>query len=251
MSYNLKIYYFFILLIAHFAVKASPVIDTRGVKYDSSHIEILSFDQNDLAQYRNDKDFDYSEFVNKNTFFSKIKKSVFNLLLRFFEWIFGHTHALDKLQKFLRVFPYIIIALIVFLLLKIFLKIKFRNLLSGSPPNTEVIYNNDEEIIRKEDIDNLIEKSINEGDFRLAIRYYYLKLLKLLDQNRIIHWEPQKTNYEYLNEVKNPSIKPNFKQFTFWYDYIWYGNYSLKAEEFRDIFEAFQLFFKKIRNSND
>lgn len=85
----------------------------------------------------------------------------------------------------------------------------------------------------------LIEKTKQEGDYRLATRYYYLWLLKLLTYREIIEWHPDKTNTDYLYEITNTELKENFKYLSYIYDYIWYGEFEIKNDAFIKAEKAF------------
>lgn len=111
---------------------------------------------------------------------------------------------------------------------------------------TNVIYSNEKDLIKNQDLNKLISDAIKSEDYRLAVRYYYLKSLKLLEQKELIKWEDQKTNYEYLKELKDSRFKPSFEKFTFWYDYVWYGDFSIDSIEFESISKSFNQFYKDL-----
>src|SRR5690606_20168955 len=48
------------------------------------------------------------------------------------------------------------------------------------------------------DVETALERAIKEGNFRLAVRLYYLDLLKRLNETGVIVWKKDKTNRDYL-----------------------------------------------------
>lgn len=241
-----KIFQYIILIILfQFPFNLNALTDSTIVRYDTIAIVPLKFDENRIEEYKNDKDFDYTEFKRTNTLLDKIKRWIENKLLKFFEWLFGQKKASNFLGKFLKVIPYVVFGIVLFFLLKFFLNINIKDIIKGKSSSTTVTYGDEEEIIRNKDIDKLIKEAISNSDYRLAIRYYYLKLLKLLEENEKIEWEHQKTNYDYYDEIKDQSLKQSFQQFTLWYDYIWYGKFNVNINEFNLIVNKFDLFFKE------
>src|SRR5690606_29380563 len=79
---------------------------------------------------------------------------------------------------------------------------------------------------------SLIESAIAAGDYRLAVRYYYLQLLKHLNEKGVINYEFQKTNSEYLFEINDETFKPKVKRLMRLYDFIWYGSFNVTENDF-------------------
>jgi hypothetical protein len=86
--------------------------------------------------------------------------------------------------------------------------------------------------IEQVDFDKLINKSLKEHNYRLATRYMYLKSLKSLATKKTIEWHFDKTNSDYLNEIKDSNIKALFKRVSYIYDYVWYGEFPIDEASF-------------------
>lgn len=118
---------------------------------------------------------------------------------------------------------------------------------------------NDDEItdIQIEDLEDLqemdLEKLLNEAltvkNYRLAIRILYLKTLKLLNEKNLIEWKNEKTNYDYIQELSNPSLRPKLDRSTYVYEYVWYGEVALTEDKYRVLEPEFKLFEKDILRS--
>lgn len=97
------------------------------------------------------------------------------------------------------------------------------------------------------DFKQLISKAENNNDYRLAIRYNYLLVLKSLSLKNIIEIEDDKTNVEYLNEIKNTDLNNAFSKVLYVYNYTWYGEFSINAQQYNIAKNNFQSLIKTIR----
>lgn len=115
-------------------------------------------------------------------------------------------------------------------------------------PTEEEIIEKIEENIEKSDIDSYLAKAIAEGNYSMAIRLYYLNILKSLTLAGIIKWKKDKTNRTYLYEIKEPQLKSDFKSLTNIFERIWYGNVALGQQEFEALAPVFEIFSDKVKN---
>ncbi len=88
------------------------------------------------------------------------------------------------------------------------------------------------ENIEHADIHALIKKAESDNDYRLAIRYYYLLVLKTLTLKKHIKFEDDKTNAEYLNELSEKPFSTTFAYTSYLYNYIWYGKFALDNSQY-------------------
>ena len=73
---------------------------------------------------------------------------------------------------------------------------------------------------------------VRENKYRLAVRFYYLLVLQKLSQKDIIDWQVQKTNADYVYEIKSEKLRKEFTKLTRIYDFIWYGNFDVNETDF-------------------
>lgn len=97
-----------------------------------------------------------------------------------------------------------------------------------------------EEDIRQMNFGEMINETKEQGNYRLAIRYYYLWLLKRLTNREIIEWHWDKTNNDYLYEIKNTILKQDFEYLSYIYEYSWYGDFPIDEAAFGKAEKAFQ-----------
>lgn len=103
------------------------------------------------------------------------------------------------------------------------------------------------ENIENADIHALIKNAENNNDYRLAIRYYYLLVLKTLSLKNHIKFVDDKTNNEYLDELSNKPFSKDFAYTSYLYNYIWYGEFPLNDVKYNKAKHNFSNFLKQVK----
>lgn len=230
---------------------ATPVLgqqDTTLLRYDNRELEVQRITEEDLGPFRNNPDFDYEVVEPDITWWDNFTTWLGNLFRRFFEWLFGAEKAIGFFAVFLRILPYILIGILLFLLIKFFLNVNSNALLYSKSNEAVVSLSEEEHIIKNEDIDQLIQKALNERNYRLAIRYHYLLILKQMSKKELITWEIQKTNDDYINELKKDELKTPFSVITWLYDYVWYGDFPIDEAKYSKAENKFTSLRKTLEN---
>ena len=94
------------------------------------------------------------------------------------------------------------------------------------------------------DPDSLIRSAIKSGNYRLAVRYLYLQSLKRLSERKFIEINSNKTNYEYVTEIRKHKFANEFASLTLQYEYVWYGEYPVDERLFEQIQNGLSRFNK-------
>lgn len=105
----------------------------------------------------------------------------------------------------------------------------------------------EEEDIHDEHIDEKIRKAINEKDYRSAVRFQYLKGLRLLSDKGWIKYHAQATNHDYVYQLSRYPVAGDFRFLTQVYDYVWYGEFAVNDEQFTRLQSNFQNFYQAVR----
>ena len=124
--------------------------------------------------------------------------------------------------------------------MKFFIKQKSNSIISTAANSGVVAITEEEQLIKNVDLTVLINKAISQKNYRLAVRYYYLKVLKILEEKEFIVWEQQKTNEDYSKEITEITLKSTFGNLTHLYDFVWYGNFEVNEFEFTKIKTNFE-----------
>ena len=125
-----------------------------------------------------------------------------------------------------------------------------KNILQ-QPQTAKVHLDDEEEIIQNADIPSLINTAIENGQYRMAVRYYYLQALKELDLKNFIEFEAQKTNNDYISEITNEQLNRLFRKGTRVYNFIWYGDFQVSKEDFLLAEKGFSELNSTIKNTKN
>ena len=143
-----------------------------------------------------------------------------------------------------KIFPFLLGGIIIFIILKTFLGTEnnFWNFKKSSKKKIaeKLIY--EDEDIHETDIDGLLLQAINNKEYRLAIRYYYLSVLKTLSNNKLIDYHKDKTNSEYLFEIEDATSRKQFSYLSYVYSYVWYGEFPIDETNFKLAQNKYQSF---------
>ena len=134
---------------------------------------------------------------------------------------------------------------ILFILYKLFLTkgVFKRNLATDKQDAGNIA----EELFTTEsDFDLLIRQAAGSGNYRLAVRYQYLKALHKLAAKNLVVMAADKTNYQYVKEISNPLYRNEFAALTLSYEYVWYGEFAIAENIYRKIESGFTGFNPKI-----
>jgi hypothetical protein len=115
------------------------------------------------------------------------------------------------------------------------LRVRFRKLVKKKSDEAEVVYSgelHDQEDIRDMEFESLLDKAINEKRYRYAVRLLYLQSLRQLHEGGQIRWSIDKTNHDYLRELKDRDLGPLFREVTLLFEYIWYGEFPVDKDHF-------------------
>lgn len=80
-----------------------------------------------------------------------------------------------------------------------------------------------------------------EKNFRLAIRYYYIAIIVLLEERQILSYQPFYTNWEYHRHlIKIGYTDTALEYLTRMFDRTWYGYYNVNPEEYQQFLIAYE-----------
>ncbi|HEV7780382.1 MAG TPA: hypothetical protein VGO58_03905 [Chitinophagaceae bacterium] len=92
-----------------------------------------------------------------------------------------------------------------------------------------------------------IDRAAAQGNYRVAIRLLFLRLLKNMSERNIIRYKQDKTNLDYLMELHTTAYYNNFFRVTRNYEYSWYGQFPVSEDAYKMIRQDFERFDKELR----
>jgi len=215
---------------------SAQVQDSTVLQKTAVDLRIPSEDK--IKKYKDDKHFNYED---------SRQREYPEWLLKIFDW-FGDKMGWTLNKVFSREFSlFIFSTLFVILIIAIIMRVQdvsLRNIFGRRKLETDEldIYAED---VNKMDFETLISDSIKARNYRMAVRFLYLKTLKAMSDNHLIDWSPNKTNYSYLNEIKSVTVRNKFIESTRIFDFVWYGEFVLDDKSFDEAHN----FFKELNRS--
>lgn len=238
----LHIILFFIGITA-FANNNLPANDSLNVD-TSTVIKPKSLDN--LTETYNTEDFIYEHDIDKAGWWMRFKQ----WLNDFFSDLFNLTNqgqASKATDIAINIAGVIIFLLVIYFIFKAIIN-KEGTWVFGKSSDKSIIPVTDVETnIHVTDFNALINEAETNNNYRLAIRYYYLWLLKQLTEAAIIEYDVEKTNSDYQNEITKANIKKEFAYTSYLYNYIWYGEFNVTATEFDQAKHAFSNFLNSLK----
>src|SRR5579863_3987239 len=103
------------------------------------------------------------------------------------------------------------------------------------------------EFAREDDLEGQLTHFVQIKDYREAVRYLYLKTLRLLNDRGMIRYHPESTNQEYWLQLSaTPEGRP-FRDLVTIYENVWYGEFSIGDALFIRLREYFEDFYKSVQ----
>ncbi|RMB64025.1 DUF4129 domain-containing protein [Dokdonia sinensis] len=242
MRKSLVVFLIFISLCAKgyaVSLQEEPQTVAKEVRYDQQSLPEIELDENQIKEYQADEDFNYKQTIEEDNWWTRFKKWLYDVYYSFMRWLIGDNAATGFWGGFVQALPYILLALFLGALVWLFLRIDSNRLVFESARAPQAFMGDDEDIIQNQDIQALIDSALASGNYRLAVRYYYLLALQKLSAKDYIDWQVQKTNHEYIFEIEDSYRRSYFRRVTDIYDYIWYGNFEVDESAFAKAQSAF------------
>ena len=203
------------------------------LQYDQETTRHTLLDKDQIKSYQKEEDFNYIEALPEDNAWTRFKQWVSDVWNSFLDWISGSEGSTSGFWGFvLNILPYVIVIGLFILVVWVFLKVDSGQMIFEKKRNAQVAMSDDEELIQRDDIQSLIDKALATGNYRLAIRFYYLLILQKMSGASLIDWQVQKTNHDYIFEIKDNQLRNQFRKITDIYDYIWYGNFDVDEAAF-------------------
>lgn len=187
------------------------------------------------------KEFDYTENRKKTPQRpeKEIKNNYFlEFLIKFFNKIYTFFTYLSVFLSYTKYLFFILAALFLIFIIYILIKnIERKNKkIKKASENLDYIEKNIETV----DLNEYLNRSIREKNYEMAVRFYFLIILKALNEKKIITYKYQKANYEYFKEIQNKKILTHFKELSLIFDYVWYGHFTINKNQFELIQNKFK-----------
>lgn len=140
----------------------------------------------------------------------------------------------------------IIIGILIFALLKFLGVDLFKNQKVTAAQSTITAL---EEKPMESDLERFLREALSRKDFRLAIRIYYLMVLKSLNERGSIKWKKEKTNMDYLQELRSHPKYEAISSSTFIFEVVWYGEKDIRESQYNNLSSPFIELLQQLKPS--
>ena len=96
-----------------------------------------------------------------------------------------------------------------------------------------------------------LEESLLAGNFAFAVRLLYLQTLADLHRVKLIRWKKDKTNADYVFELRQTTYHKRFRDLTRWFEKSWYSSTPPDEITYRKLEPLFNTFRSGIAEAKD
>ncbi|WBV59679.1 DUF4129 domain-containing protein [Chryseobacterium camelliae] len=196
--------------------------------------------ENIQSRYKGNE-FDYSTSKPRESFFEKLQRKIIKII----ESIFGKTSVSSSgkiTEVLIRLFAIVLIGFLLYFIIKYLLGKNGNFIFSKKNKKLDIEAKELHENIHEINFPESIARFENNGDYRSAVRYQFLFILKKMSDRKIIVWNPEKTNKDYVAELKEKHLKSEFSNLSYIFDYVWYGEFSIDKEDYSRFKQQYQSF---------
>lgn len=189
-----------------------------------------------LDEYRNNRDYDYSRDTAPPE----------SPLAKLWAWFIEKISDFFRSKSYNDFWQYVVLVFTAALALWLVWKSEFLGGMFGQSAKNTLGYEAITENIHELDFADLIQKAVEQRNYRLAVRLYYLKTLKQLTDKSLIQWQPTKTNRSYLFELAQSPLYADFEDITQQFEFVWYGDFPVSEQVFGELKAQYQAFLVKL-----
>lgn len=187
------------------------------------------------------EEYDYTTVKPRESLWQKMEK----LIKRIVEAVFGDidpNKTSDYAGNIMRFFAIVIIGFVLYFLIRFLLNKDGNFFFSKKNIKVNVASQDLHENIHEINFTETIDAFERQKDYRSAVRYRFLLVLKKLADKKLIGWNPEKTNRDYFAELKNAGLKDSFRELVYIFDYVWYGEFEINEDNYNHFKEKFLKF---------
>lgn len=202
---------------------------------DTLSLTPVGFNENDFKVYYNDRQLKYQQGNQPaNTFLRKLLSFIYKVFRPVLE------------NRATPILFYIAVISLTVLLLIWFLSRSIEPVWQQEGPSGAILHTIDEANLIDTDFDILLQQEIKAGNYNNTIRLLFLQTLQKLARTGLIKWENEKTNYDYLHEIKEKMPGSSFNELLYIYEHCWYGNQLIDSSRFPQIHNKFSEFQQRL-----
>lgn len=203
-----------------------------------------TFDAKFKEKYQG-SDFDYSVNKPKESLWQKFKKWLGELLN---DWFQSNSlrGANDLFYVLLRIIAIVLIGFVLYVIIRFVLSRNGNWVFSKKSKKLNPEDRTITENIHELDLPSLIKNYEDKKEYRSALRYQFLYLLKLMTDKNMLEWDPEKTNRDYIRMLSGNALQSDFQKLSFVFENVWYGERTIGENEYAIFRKQYQQTQQKI-----
>lgn len=177
------------------------------------------------------KEYNYELIKPQESLWERIKRNIARILSR----IFGDMDPATANRytfNVLRLVGIVAVGFLLYFLIKYLMSKDGNFFFSKKNKSASIKADGSVENIHDINFSDVIQKLELQKDYRSAIRYQFLRYLKLLSDKNKIKWLPEKTNQDYARELKEENVRKHFSSLAYIFDNAWYGEFPVSERDY-------------------
>ena len=243
MPKQLKHILLIVLLLGTLLATAAIARQTLPIQEDTTNVEPRTF-EDDFKDTYDSSDYVY-EVEQSDGWFTRLVEWLEQKIEELFN-LSSRKKASEYLRTMKLIFYGVIIILVVYFIVRAIMNGEGRWVFGKRSDKKLVQYEDIETNIHIVDFEALISEATINNDYRLAVRYQYLNMLKKMSTYEVISYDPEKTNLDYTYEIKNDTLREQFQYASYLYNYIWYGEFIIDKIQYNKASDSFNVLLKNI-----
>ena len=98
---------------------------------------------------------------------------------------------------------------------------------------------------------SLLQRAEDAGQYDVAVRLLYIRLLKDLNDRELIRYRKDLSNRDYRRQLAGQSVAADFREVTDDYERYWYGKYRIDRLSYRLVREKFDHLSEQLQPETD
>jgi len=206
---------------------------------DSTVLTKKSVDEDQLQKLKTDPNLNYKQAPT-------VAESLWDRLMSWLGQLINDLFENATTTNLGRVLMYTLAVVLIIVIIMMLLKVDALKVFYSGADKGKTNYSVFHENIHEMDFEKLIREANEKGEYRLGVRLIFLYALKTLADNQLIDFQAGKTNHDYVEELTAKELKTGLNELSFYFDYAWYGGFSINKTTFTKVDDIFKSWKGKV-----
>lgn len=184
---------------------------------------VRTFDEEEMKAYAEQQDFSYMNYTVR-------PPSIWERVGWWFQEFIQKFFLNPNMPWLMRIVYYLILVIIVGAAIFYIVRLRYGSALMSDyrkyQSGTSAI-----EQSTVEDFDGLLQDALSKENYKLAIRYLYLRSLKGLAKQGLLSLKDWKSPFDYQRELSGDQAN-TYREFAVLFEYVWYGDFEATRSDY-------------------